>query len=122
MEFTNSTTLAQVLRRLGPSQQLSSMASGVFVMMSRQAMAAIGGYVLVDQNWNMDSSMMCKLCAPVCTKSLLLLLLLLRLLLVVSSTVIGFVGWLLVVVLLLLLLLLLVTLQKHGNAGDNGCL
>jgi len=60
MEFTNSTTLAQVLRRLGPSQQLYSMASGDFVMMSRQAMAAIGGYVQVAQNWNMDSFMLCQ--------------------------------------------------------------
>jgi len=60
MEFTNSPTIAQVLRRLGPSQQLYSMASGDLVMMSRQAMAAIGGYVQVAQNWNMDSFMLCQ--------------------------------------------------------------
>jgi hypothetical protein len=60
MQFSNSTTLNEVLRRLGPSQQLYSMASGDFVMMSRQAMAAIGGYVQVAQNWNMDSFMLCQ--------------------------------------------------------------
>ena len=60
MQFSNSTTLNEVLRRLGPSQQLYSMASGDFVMVSRQAMAAIGGYVQVAQNWNMDSFLLCQ--------------------------------------------------------------
>jgi hypothetical protein len=60
MHVTNSSTLDEVLRRLGPSQQLYSMASGDFVMMSRQAMRAVGGYVQVAQNWNMDSFMLCQ--------------------------------------------------------------
>jgi hypothetical protein len=60
MHFTHSSTIDEVVRRLGPSQQLYSMASGDFVMMSRQAMQAVGGYVQVAQNWNMDSFMLCQ--------------------------------------------------------------
>jgi hypothetical protein len=60
MDYTNSSTLDDVLRRLGPSRQLYSMASGDFVMMSRQAMFAVGGYVQVAQNWNVDSFMLCQ--------------------------------------------------------------
>jgi hypothetical protein len=58
--LANGSALADVLRRLGPSGQLYSMASGDFVMMSRQAMRAVGGYVQVAQNWNMDSFMLCQ--------------------------------------------------------------
>jgi hypothetical protein len=60
LTFSNSSTLDEVLLRLGPSRQLYSMASGDFLMMSRQAMHAVGGYVQVAQNWNMDSFMLCQ--------------------------------------------------------------
>jgi hypothetical protein len=60
MSLTHSATIDEVLHRLGPSRQIYSMASGDFVMMSRQAMRAVGGYIQVAQNWNMDSFMLCQ--------------------------------------------------------------